>query len=41
MLSTMNKTLHLDLGDRSYPIHIGAGLLVSHLCIHRIFAAAR
>ena len=27
MLSTMNKTLHLDLGDRSYPIHIGAGLL--------------
>lgn len=27
MLSLMNKTLHLDLGDRSYPIHIGAGLL--------------
>ena len=27
MLSNMNKTLHLDLGDRSYPIHIGTGLL--------------
>jgi 3-dehydroquinate synthase len=23
----MNTTLHLDLGDRSYPIHIGCGLL--------------
>lgn len=23
----MNRTLHLDLGDRSYPIHIGPGLL--------------
>jgi len=23
----MNKTLHVDLGDRSYPIHIGPGLL--------------
>ncbi len=27
MLSTMNTTLHLDLGKRSYPIHIGTGLL--------------
>ncbi|HED19847.1 MAG TPA: 3-dehydroquinate synthase, partial [Gammaproteobacteria bacterium] len=23
----MKKTLHLELGERSYPIHIGAGLI--------------
>jgi 3-dehydroquinate synthase len=26
-MNAISKTLHVDLGDRSYPIHIGAGLL--------------
>ncbi len=26
-MNAISKTLHVDLGDRSYPIHIGSGLL--------------
>lgn len=35
------KTLHLDLGDRSYPIHIGAGLLEQAGLLKRHIAGSR
>ena len=35
------KTLHLDLGERSYPIYIGAGLLDQAELLARHVAASR